>query len=50
MLGRVAEHGSPLELMQNKSTIFHDMCKKSGDYDMLLQIAQKATPTTGINS
>ena len=38
--GRVAEFGSPLELMLREGSIFKSMCVSSGDYDGLLQIAR----------
>ncbi|CAE6421059.1 unnamed protein product [Rhizoctonia solani] len=38
--GRVVEFDSPANLLKKPDGIFHEMCKKSGDYDELLQMAE----------
>ncbi|KAG5458746.1 MAG: P-loop containing nucleoside triphosphate hydrolase protein [Olpidium bornovanus] len=38
--GRVAQYGSPLELINLKSGIFFTMCQRSGEFDLLLRMAQ----------
>ncbi|KAJ3065732.1 hypothetical protein HDU99_004076, partial [Rhizoclosmatium hyalinum] len=38
--GRVAQFGTPLELMQQEG-IFQNMCKDSGEYDYLMEMARK---------
>ncbi|CAE6351147.1 unnamed protein product, partial [Rhizoctonia solani] len=38
--GRVVEFDTPANLLKKPDSIFHEMCKKSGDYDELLQMAE----------
>ncbi|KAJ1301639.1 hypothetical protein OPQ81_008884 [Rhizoctonia solani] len=38
--GRVAEFDTPANLLKKPDGVFHEMCKKSGDYDELLQMAE----------
>ncbi len=38
--GKIAEMGTPLELVNRKGGIFAKMCRESGDYDELVRIAQ----------
>jgi ATP-binding cassette subfamily C (CFTR/MRP) protein 1 len=38
--GRVAEYGTPLELMRSSSSLFRDMCEATGDFDNLLKVAR----------
>jgi len=38
--GRVAEYDEPYKLIKDDKTIFHSMCKKSGEYDELLNVAK----------
>ncbi|CAE6396795.1 unnamed protein product [Rhizoctonia solani] len=38
--GRVVEFDTPANLLKKPDGVFHDMCKKSGDYDELLQMAE----------
>ena len=40
--GEVAEFGQPWELLKNEEGIFRGMCEKSGDLDVLLDMAAKA--------
>ncbi|KAH7334355.1 hypothetical protein B0J17DRAFT_770708 [Rhizoctonia solani] len=43
--GRVVEFDTPANLLKKPDGVFHEMCKKSGDYDELLQMAEaKARP------
>ncbi|KAJ3200562.1 hypothetical protein HDU67_002006, partial [Dinochytrium kinnereticum] len=44
--GRVAQHGTPLELMQTDG-IFRTMCLESGDFDELMQMAMEASLKNG---
>ncbi|KAL2912111.1 Transporter of the ATP-binding cassette (ABC) [Polyrhizophydium stewartii] len=39
--GRVAEFGSPLELMANADGIFHSMCLETGEFGELREMAEK---------
>ncbi|CAE6413166.1 unnamed protein product [Rhizoctonia solani] len=38
--GRVVEFDTPANLLKKPDSVFHEMCKKSGDYDELLQMAE----------
>ncbi|KAI9320842.1 hypothetical protein BX666DRAFT_2119002 [Dichotomocladium elegans] len=38
--GRVVEFASPLDLISNQETIFHKMCRNSGEFDSLLALAK----------
>ncbi|KAG8738112.1 hypothetical protein FRC10_007279 [Ceratobasidium sp. 414] len=38
--GRVVEFDTPSNLLKKPDGVFHEMCKKSGDYDELLQMAE----------
>ncbi|KEP50340.1 multidrug resistance-associated ABC transporter [Rhizoctonia solani 123E] len=38
--GRVVEFDTPANLLKKPDGIFHEMCKKSGDYDELIQMAE----------
>ncbi|KAG8762089.1 hypothetical protein FRC11_011215 [Ceratobasidium sp. 423] len=38
--GRVVEFDTPANLLKKPDGVFHEMCKKSGDYDELLQMAE----------
>jgi ABC-type multidrug transport system fused ATPase/permease subunit len=40
--GKVLEYDTPWALLQNSSGIFRSMCEKSGEMDILLQMAEKA--------
>lgn len=37
--GKAAEIGTPLSLMTNSRTLFHNMCVRTGDFDTLRAIA-----------
>ena len=37
--GAAAEYGSPLALIDDRATIFHRMCQRSGDFDLLRAMA-----------
>jgi hypothetical protein len=37
--GAAAEYGSPLALLDDRATIFHRMCQRSGDFDLLRAMA-----------
>lgn len=39
--GEVLEYASPSELLRRKGT-FHDLCAKSGEYELLVEMAEKA--------
>ncbi|CAE6439243.1 unnamed protein product [Rhizoctonia solani] len=36
--GRVVEFDTPKRLLENPSGVFHEMCKRSGDYEYLLSV------------
>ncbi|KAF8756276.1 P-loop containing nucleoside triphosphate hydrolase protein [Rhizoctonia solani] len=38
--GRVVEFDTPANLLKKPDGVFHEMCKKSGDYDELLEMAE----------
>ncbi|KAF8603075.1 P-loop containing nucleoside triphosphate hydrolase protein [Ceratobasidium sp. AG-I] len=38
--GRVVEFDTPLNLLTRQDGVFHDMCRKSGDYEQLLHLVQ----------
>ncbi|KAI8328920.1 hypothetical protein BC941DRAFT_444086 [Chlamydoabsidia padenii] len=40
--GKIIEYDSPWALLQNRSGIFRSMCEKSGEMDILMQMAEKA--------
>jgi len=40
--GEVAEYAHPHDLLQNKSSIFYSMCAKSGELDVLSEMAKEA--------
>jgi len=37
--GRIVEYDRPINLLNRKDSIFHGMCQKSGEFDVLLQMA-----------
>ncbi|KAG8737178.1 hypothetical protein FRC10_008486 [Ceratobasidium sp. 414] len=39
--GRVVEFDTPLNLLAKPDGVFHDMCRKSGDYDELLRMVNE---------
>jgi len=41
--GRVAEFSDPYSLLMDDKSLFHSLCKSSGDFDELLAIAKKST-------
>ncbi|KAF8598207.1 hypothetical protein BDV93DRAFT_498959 [Ceratobasidium sp. AG-I] len=41
--GRVVEFDTPSNLLKIPNGVFHEMCKKSGDYDELLEMAEAKT-------
>ncbi|CAE6437640.1 unnamed protein product [Rhizoctonia solani] len=43
--GRVVEFDTPANLLKKPDGVFHEMCKKSGDYDELLQMAEAKART-----
>lgn len=38
--GKIAQNGSPYELIQENNGIFHQMCKESGEFDVLKKAAR----------
>ena len=38
--GKIAQNGSPYELIQEKNGIFYQMCKESGEFDVLKKAAR----------
>ena len=41
--GEVIEYGDPYDLIRKESGSFRSMCETSGDYDLLVQEAKKAS-------
>ncbi|KAG9077901.1 hypothetical protein FRC06_008643, partial [Ceratobasidium sp. 370] len=39
--GQVVEFDTPADLLTKEGGIFHEMCKKSGDYDYLLDMVTR---------
>ena len=37
--GQIVEYDKPINLLRRKGTIFYEMCQKSGELDVLVQIA-----------
>jgi len=37
--GRIVEYDRPINLLRRQVSIFHDMCQKSGEFDVLVQMA-----------
>ena len=37
--GRIVEYDRPINLLRRQDSIFHDMCQKSGEFDVLVQMA-----------
>jgi hypothetical protein len=35
----VVEYDRPINLLRRQDSMFHDMCQKSGEFDVLLQMA-----------
>ena len=38
--GRVVEYGHPSDLISNNTSVFHQMCQRSGNFDELEEIAK----------
>ncbi|CDH57434.1 abc bile acid [Lichtheimia corymbifera JMRC:FSU:9682] len=38
--GKIVEYASPLELISNSESVFHQMCRKSGEFDSLMALAK----------
>ncbi|KAG9076857.1 hypothetical protein FS749_011320, partial [Ceratobasidium sp. UAMH 11750] len=47
--GRVVEFDTPSNLLKKPDGVFHEMCKKSGDYDELLQMAEAKARGTDLS-
>jgi hypothetical protein len=37
--GRIVEYDRPINLLRRQDSMFHDMCQKSGEFDVLVQMA-----------
>ncbi|KAJ1924906.1 hypothetical protein IWQ60_004913 [Tieghemiomyces parasiticus] len=44
--GRLVEFDSPLALLERSESVFHSMCVKSGDFDVLLALARHKRQST----
>lgn len=44
--GRVVEYDTPLTLLLSPESHFKDMCRKTGDHDLLLQLAREQRTST----
>ena len=49
-MGRVEEYDHPYNLISDKNTIFHRLCKRSGEFEKLFSLAEKSFKNERLNT